>query len=120
MAAAVPVVAASRTALAMLASPDGAARRARLHDVARRVRRGLRALGHDVDECATEPIIPFVVGDDRRAVAWTEALLTRGLLVQAIRPPTVPEGTARLRIAVSALHSDADVDALIAAIAAGA
>ena len=119
-AAAVPVVAASRTALAMLASPDGAARRARLHDVARRVRRGLRALGHDVDECATEPIIPFVVGDDRRAVAWTEALLTRGLLVQAIRPPTVPEGTARLRIAVSALHSDADVDALIAAIAAGA
>lgn len=62
------------------------------------------------------PIVPVVLGDERTAVAASEALRAAGLLVPAIRPPTVPPGTSRLRITVSAAHSDADVDRLITAL----
>lgn len=55
------------------------------------------------------PIQAMVVGDSARAVAISEGLRERGILVPAIRPPTVPEGTARLRISLSAAHSEADV-----------
>ena len=58
------------------------------------------------------PILPVVLGDDSTALAAQEALEGAGYLVQAIRPPTVPEGTARLRIALRAPHSEADVDGL--------
>ena len=63
------------------------------------------------------PIIPVVVGDERDAVALSDALLARGLLVPAIRPPTVPAGTSRLRIALSAAHEPQHVDALAVALA---
>jgi 7-keto-8-aminopelargonate synthetase-like enzyme len=59
------------------------------------------------------PIIPVVLGDERRAMAASAALLERGLLVPAIRPPTVAPGTSRLRIALSAAHTD-DQIALLA------
>jgi 7-keto-8-aminopelargonate synthetase-like enzyme len=55
------------------------------------------------------PIIPVVLGDERRALAASAALLERGLLVPAIRPPTVAPGTSRLRIALSAAHTDDQV-----------
>ncbi|MEZ4448583.1 MAG: aminotransferase class I/II-fold pyridoxal phosphate-dependent enzyme [Nannocystaceae bacterium] len=58
------------------------------------------------------PIFPLVVGDNHRALAIADALLDRGWHVQAIRPPTVPEGGARLRLTLSALHEAADIDAL--------
>ena len=58
------------------------------------------------------PILPIIVGDERDAVAASAALLQRGLLVPAIRPPTVAPGTSRLRIALSAAHTDAQLDAL--------
>lgn len=61
-------------------------------------------------------IQPLIVGDNEAAVALSKALWERGLWVPAIRPPTVPKGTARLRISVSAAHTAADIASLIAAL----
>ncbi|HEX7026813.1 MAG TPA: 8-amino-7-oxononanoate synthase [Gammaproteobacteria bacterium] len=55
---------------------------------------------------STTPIQPLLIGDSARAVAMSEALLQRGILVSAIRPPTVPQNSARLRITFSAAHSE--------------
>lgn len=62
------------------------------------------------------PVQPLLVGDNASALQLAEGLRARGILCPAIRPPTVPEGTARLRISLSAAHSEADVDRLIAAL----
>ncbi|HET7731926.1 MAG TPA: 8-amino-7-oxononanoate synthase [Usitatibacter sp.] len=62
-------------------------------------------------------IHPLIAGDASAAVAWSARLLERGMLVPAIRPPTVPHGTSRLRVSLSAAHSPEDVDALAAALA---
>jgi 8-amino-7-oxononanoate synthase len=62
-------------------------------------------------------IQPLMVGDNARALALTASLAARGVLVPAIRPPTVPAGTARLRISLSAAHETADVAALLDALA---
>jgi len=62
------------------------------------------------------PIVPVVLGDEARAVAASAALLERGLLVPAIRPPTVPPGSSRLRITLSAAHTDEDVGRLLVAL----
>ena len=59
-----------------------------------------------------------VLGSEERALAASDALLAEGLLVPAIRPPSVPPGTCRLRVALSAAHSHADVARLVAALAA--
>ena len=61
-------------------------------------------------------IQPLVIGANADAVALSEQLAQRGLLVPAIRPPTVPQGTARLRISLSAAHSEEDVGRLVAAL----
>jgi len=61
-------------------------------------------------------IQPLVVGDNQAAVALSQALWDKGLWVPAIRPPTVPKGTARLRISLSAAHSEADVARLVDAL----
>jgi 8-amino-7-oxononanoate synthase len=63
------------------------------------------------------PIVPVVLGDEAAALAAAAALLDEGLLVPAIRPPTVPAGTSRLRVALSAAHTDDQIDALVAALA---
>lgn len=63
------------------------------------------------------PILPVVLGDDAAAMAAQGALAEAGYLVQAIRPPTVPEGTARLRVTLRAPHTEADVDGLAGALA---
>ena len=61
-------------------------------------------------------IHPLVVGEPEVALAWSRALEAHGFLVPAIRPPTVPVGTSRLRVSLSAAHSEADVDGLIRAL----
>lgn len=61
-------------------------------------------------------IQPLIIGDNVQALAVTEALMARGILVPAIRPPTVPDGTARLRISLSAAHTSQDVSILIDAL----
>ena len=66
---------------------------------------------------ATSPIVPVIMGSADAALAASAALEAQGFLVVAIRPPTVPEGTARLRVAFSAVHEDADVLRLADAIA---
>jgi 8-amino-7-oxononanoate synthase len=101
-------VAAAAEALAIIR--DDPARVARPLELARRF---TAALGLPPAESA---IVPLVVGTNRKALAAGAALREAGFLVAAIRPPTVPTGTARLRFTFSATHTDADVDALIAAV----
>ena len=61
---------------------------------------------------AQSAVVPLVLGEGRAALALSQALEAQGFLVVAIRPPTVPEGTARLRFALSAVHTEAQVDAV--------
>jgi 8-amino-7-oxononanoate synthase len=93
-----------------------AARHAHLAALIERFRRGMKSLPWRLLPSLT-PIQPLVVGGNADAVALSQALWQRGFWVPAIRPPTVPAGTARLRISLSAAHTAADVDALVAALA---
>jgi len=95
--------------------PGMDAERAHLAALADRLRAGLRARGIDTAASATQ-IVPAIVGDAGRAMALSRALAERGMLAAAIRPPTVPPGTSRLRLALRAAQGKADVDALVAAI----
>ena len=81
-----------------------------------RFRGGTRDLGFELMP-STSPIQPLVVGDPARALSLSRALAQRGLLIGAIRPPTVPEGTSRLRVTLTAAHRMADVDRLLEALA---
>ena len=87
-------------------------RRGHLATLIDRFRTGTRDLGFDLLP-STSPIQPLVVGDPARAVDLSRALKQRGLLISAIRPPTVPEGTSRLRVTLTAAHRLADVDHLL-------
>jgi 8-amino-7-oxononanoate synthase len=106
-------------ACALLASLEaihgGGARRARLFAHVERFRAGARGLPWALLESRT-PIQPLVVGGDADCVEVSRRLLDRGVLVPAIRPPTVPEGTSRLRVSLTAAHADEDVDALLHAL----
>ena len=94
---------------------QGDALRAHLHDLIAQLRNGLSDLSWPLmpSETATQPLL---IGDNRQTLALSEALRARGIWVAAIRPPTVPQGTARLRITLSAAHSAADVERLIGAL----
>ena len=61
-------------------------------------------------------IQPIVIGDVKTALEWGQKLEQQGILVGVIRPPTVPEGSARLRITLSAEHSEKDVERLLSAL----
>jgi 8-amino-7-oxononanoate synthase len=104
--------AAALAALTVLRAPEGEALVQRLADLVVRVRTGPAG---PVDPVS--PIIPVIVGSEQRAVEASETLLAAGLWVPAIRPPTVPVGTSRLRVTLSATHTDAQVTRLIAALA---
>ena len=62
------------------------------------------------------PIQPLIIGSNDDALQLSESLRERGIMVPAIRPPTVPQGTARLRVSLSAAHSKEDVDQLLSAL----
>ncbi len=87
-------------------------RRQRLQELIGRFRRGAEQLGLPLLASRT-PIQPLVAGSAERALAWSSALRRRGLLVTAMRPPTVPRGSARLRLTLSAAHSDEHLDRLL-------
>ncbi|AHK77965.1 8-amino-7-oxononanoate synthase [Ectothiorhodospira haloalkaliphila] len=90
-------------------------RRGHLRDLVVQFREGSGQLGLELME-STTPIQPIVVGASERAVQWSDSLLQQGFLVPAIRPPTVPQGRARLRVTLSATHSRAQVDGLLQAL----
>lgn len=87
-------------------------RRTRLFTLIDRLRAGLRELGLPPTAART-PIQPIVVGDATKAAALSASLREAGLLIPAIRPPTVPQGSARLRVTLSAAHRNGHVDRLL-------
>ncbi len=93
------------------------AERARLAAAGDNLRAALRGMGLDTGASSTQ-IVPAIVGDEARALALAAGLEQRGLLAVAIRPPTVPAGTSRLRVTLSAAHRDVDVARLIDGFAA--
>lgn len=102
-----PIVAAARAAL-RLATPE---RRARLWS------------NLDTFKLATgvqvqSPIVPLIIGSEQMALEASAELLRRGLFVSAIRPPTVPSGTSRLRVALSSEHRPEEIDRLASALRA--
>ncbi|HEX6310509.1 MAG TPA: 8-amino-7-oxononanoate synthase [Acidimicrobiia bacterium] len=98
--------AAALAAVGIVRSADGDALKARLRATVARLRPG-----------HPSPIVPVMLGDEARTLAAAAALLEQGMLVPAIRPPTVAPGTSRLRVALSAAHTEAQVDALARALA---
>ena len=108
-----PAAAAAERALEL--APD---RREPLWANVDRLRDGLEALGYDV--WGDTHVLPVVVGDRAEALALDERLREAGVVAPAIRPPTVPEGTSRIRLAPQATHTDADIDRCLAAFEAAA
>lgn len=94
---------------------DESWRREHLAALIRRFRAGAEALGLQLMDSPT-PIQPLLIGDSEQAMQLSAGLRERGILITAIRPPTVPRGTARLRVTLSAAHSEADVDRLLDAL----
>ena len=92
-------------------------RREHLARLISRFRRGAGELGLPL-LASNSAIQPLPVGDAAAALALSERLKQRGLLISAIRPPTVPAGTSRLRITLSAAHTDAQLDQLLEQLAA--
>lgn len=93
----------------------GGDRRATLQAHIAHLRAGLAGLPWQLLDSPTA-IQPLIIGENDAALALSAALAERGIWVPAIRPPTVPKGTARLRISLSAAHTAADIDQLIAAL----
>lgn len=91
-------------------------RRYKLAGLVARLRRGAQQLGVELMDSAT-PIQPVVIGSSTATLAAMRQLERAGFLVHAIRPPTVPDGRARLRITLNATHEEADIDALLEALA---
>ena len=105
--------AAALAALRILRSDEGAALTGRLAAlIDRMAEAGIVPPGHP------SPIVPVILGSEQAALDASAALLEAGLWVPAIRPPTVPVGTSRLRVTLSAAHSDTDVERLLVALSA--
>ena len=104
-AAAPAAAAAAAAAIDVIDSPEG-------DELKRRLRTNIDRIRPD----HPSPIIPIVVGSEDRALAASDALGRQGILVPAIRPPTVPVGTSRLRVTVSAAHTGEDLDRLLDAL----
>src|SRR5713226_5109483 len=87
-------------------------RRARLWSLRHRLHEGVRQLGFDTLD-SQSPIIPLLIGDAEVALRLSETLLSHGIYAPAVRPPTVPAGTSRIRLSVTAGHTSAQIDHLL-------
>lgn len=105
---------AARVALVLIR--DGEELRARVHGNVRRLREGLRQLGFPaIDDLS--PIVPLVLGSEERAVEMAARLESKRIYAPAIRPPTVPAGTSRIRFSVRADHQSEHIDLLLRGLA---
>ena len=84
-------------------------RRQRLWDNTRFLSDGLRGLGYRIGDSRSQ-ILPVIIGDARQTMALAEATLRRGVFAHGIRPPTVPEGTSRIRVTPMATHTRAQLE----------
>jgi 8-amino-7-oxononanoate synthase len=109
------VAAATRMALAVVRQEHW--RREHLNSLVLRFRAGAKARGLTLMDSMT-PIQPMILGSSEAALVTSAKLSAAGFRVTAIRPPTVPQGTARLRITLSAAHNEAQVDSLLVALEA--
>lgn len=112
---AMPAAIAAATLVSLKLVSEEGWRRDQLVSLVNRFRAGAAQLGLPLMESATA-IQPLLVGDNTKAVKLSSSLFAAGVMVSAIRPPTVPDGTARLRITLSAAHSEAQVDHLLEAV----
>ena len=108
------VAAATRVSLRLLQEEHW--RRQHLQELIARFRVGAQQLGLQLLD-SFSPIQPIIIGDEARALLIAERLAERGFLIIAIRPPTVPPGTARLRISISASHTKEEIEKLAALLA---
>jgi 8-amino-7-oxononanoate synthase len=91
-------------------------RRQRLLQMAKNLRQALQAKGFDIGRSASQ-IVPVIVGQPERAMAMAAALMDQGIFCPAIRPPSVPPGTSRLRISLTSEHTEDDAARLVEALA---
>ncbi|MFC1602361.1 8-amino-7-oxononanoate synthase [Pseudomonadota bacterium] len=109
-----PAVAeATRTSLRLVREDEW--RREKLQQLVQRFRNGSQQLGLPLMDSIT-PIQPLLAGSAEQALDWSQQLENQGILVSAIRPPTVPEGSARLRVTFCANHQDEHIDRLLDAL----
>lgn len=117
------VVAAAGAAVSLVRSPEGENRRERLRHLCRKFRAGLRELGFPVSEPTSfdreVPIFPIVIGHERDALALADHMMATGVYLLAVRPPTVPAGTSRLRATLMATHTESHIDHALDALAEG-
>jgi len=104
-----------REALKLARQADSA--RTRLKELSEYLRRNLKAAGFDTGHCDSQ-IIPLILGSNEAALRFAAAVSSSGFAVRAIRPPTVPQGTARLRLSLNAKLSLANLDAVTEALVA--
>lgn len=113
---------AALASLRLIGGEEGASRRQRLRDYICKLRQNLECLACEASKAgwrltaSNTPIQPIVVGESIAALRLAAALKDMGIWVPAIRPPTVPEGTSRLRISVSAAHDPSEIAELISAL----
>ena len=112
---AAPPLLACAVSAALQIMRDEPERRVRLAERIAQFRAGAASLPWRL-AASDSPIQPLIVGDDARAVALSDSLRRANIFVPAIRPPTVPVGTARLRVSLSAAHTAADVERLLGAL----
>ncbi len=105
------IAAATRKSLQILAEESW--RREKLQSLIGQFRKGASELGFELIDSIT-PIQPIIIGASEQTLNRSEKLLEKNILISAIRPPTVPEGTARLRVTFSATHTEEHVDKLLA------
>jgi len=107
------VAAATRQSLTLVEKESW--RREKLKSLISQFRKGAVELGFELMDSIT-PIQPIIIGSSEKALALSEKLLEKNILISAIRPPTVPEETARLRVTFSATHTEEQVDKLLVAL----